>query len=173
MFIIQVNDNDGVLKDLCYIGFDRKRCEEKFLKACAKTIPNWEEGYSSRNKSDILDNGYVEFVGGAVNFIDASNCRTDSELRDQLTKQPAGDVTVAEIVEEGELALKEGMTVDEILELCGENLDGCNSWDIQGQILFKGSDGKWYTITTESIVGEASHQFVCDTLVENDHKENS
>lgn len=167
MFITLVNDSDGILKELVHIGTDRATCEQKFIGACAEAISNWD-GYSPADIAAVLDEGYAVFGGGSVMFIDASNCITDDELRDSLTGQPNGDMTVAEIVADGEVALKEGMTVDQILEECCGNLDSACSWEIQGQVLFKGSDGKWYTITTESIIGLATPEFVKDTLAEHE-----
>lgn len=166
MFIVQVNDNEGVLKKLVHVGFDRQVSETKFLATCSELLHGSE--YTEDEKSIILDNGY-EMVGaeGVVLLIDTDGVTSDDELRDALTGQPAGDMTVAEIVQDGEVPLAEGMGVDEILVLCGNNLDAACSWDIQGQILFKGSDGEWYTITTESIIGIANPEFVKETLAEN------
>lgn len=171
MFIVLITDGDGILDELVHIGIDRKVAVDHFLDTCKTVITNWDD-YDEADVSELLDNGYELCGRGCILLIDTSNCKTDDEIRDELTKQPAGDMTVAEIVQDGELALKEGMTVDEILELCGNNLDACESHEIQGQILFKGSDGKWYTITTESIIGEATTQFVQDTLVEIDQNGN-
>lgn len=165
MYIVQVNDGKGVLKELVWMGTEREIGAKQFLDTCSTAISNWDN-YDSADLADVLDDGYAEFGGGAVMFIDTSGCITDDELRDQLTKQPGANVTVAEIVQDGEIALKEGMTVDQIIEACCGNLNAACSWDIQGQILFKGSDGKWYTITTESIIGEANPEFVEEILAE-------
>lgn len=171
MFLVQVNDNDGILTELVHIGIDREVAETKFLDTCIALLHDAEglhdAEYSEDEKNAILDNGYEKVGAGVAMLIDTSNCTTDDKLRDALTGQPAEDMTVAEIVEDGEVALEEGMSVDKILELCGENLDACCSWDIQGQILFKGSDGKWYTITTESTIDLAAPEFVSEVLAEN------
>lgn len=166
MFIVQINDNSGVLKELVWIGVDYHKGWMAFIETCAEVVSNWDE-MTVGDTAAFLDEGYCQFGGGCVILIDTSNCATDDELRDQLSKQPSGDVTIATIIQDGEVELTVGMTVDEILEACCGNLDTAHSWDIQGQILFKGSDGKWYTITTESIIGEANPQFVTDMLAEN------
>lgn len=158
MFIILTNDNKGILDELIHIGVDRAVAEQRFIEACAERFTNWDD-YTPTDVSALLDDGYAEWGGGVVMFIDTSNCTTDAELRDALTGQPAVDMTVAHIVCEGEIALTKGMTVDHILDLCGQNLDHCNSWDIQGQVLFRGSDGRWYTITTASTIGIANPEW--------------
>ena len=165
MFIVLVNDEEGILNELVLVTVDLDKAKAIFLQTCSEKLHGAE--YSEDEKDAILSNGY-EQVGaeGVVMLIDTSNCVSDEELRDQLTKQPSGDMTVATIVQEGELDLSVGMTVDEIIEACASNLDSACSWDIQGQILFMGSDGKWYTVTTESIIGEANPRWVEDTLAE-------
>lgn len=168
MFIVQVNDKEGVLKELVHVGTDLEVATTKFLGACETNISNWDE-YDPDDKSAILDDGYETFGNGAIVLIDTSSCVSDDDIRDQLTHQPGENVTVAEIIQDGEIELAEGMTIGQIDEQCAGNLNRANSWDIQGQILFKGSDGRWYTITTESIVSEASPEFVRDTLAENEN----
>ena len=167
MFIILSNDNKGILDELIHMGVDRAEAEQKFIGACAERLASWDS-YTPEDISNYLDDGYAIWDGGVVMFIDTSNCTTDDELRDALTGQPAGDMTVAHIVCDGEVALTKGMTVDEILELCGENLDHSNSWDIQGQVLFRGSDGRWYTITTESTIGIANLEWAQSVIADAD-----
>lgn len=166
MFIVLINDNEGILNELVHVGCDRKNAERHFLSTCDERISNFDE-YNHDDIEAVLGNGYEKFGGGVVMLIDTDGCTSDDAIRDELTKQPAVDMTVAEIIQDGEIALTKGMTVDEILEMCCDNLDSACSWEIQGQILFKGSDGKWYTITTESIIAEANPDFVKDVLAEN------
>ncbi len=160
MFIVQVNDNDGILQDLIHVGIDRAKADAAFLSVCAERFTNWSE-YGAIDVQSLLEDGYAKFGGGIIMLIDTSNCVTDDELRDQLRKQPSRDTKVAKIVQEGELDLWIGMTVDRLIAACEANLE-----DIREQVLFMGSDGKWYTITTESIIGEATPEFVRDTLEE-------
>lgn len=165
MFLVQVNDRDGILKELVHVGVDHDVATLRFLEACDTSITNWGE-YSQDDVSDVLDDGYAKFGGGCVMFIDTDGVTSDEAIRDQLMKQPAGDVTITEVVQDGELTLTEGMTVDKIINACGANLNAACSWDIQGQILFKGSTGKWYTVTTESVVAEANQEWVKEVLAE-------
>ena len=166
MLLVLVNDNEGILKELVHIGTDRASCEQRFIEACALHISNWSD-YTPADIATVLDNGYEQFGGGVVMLIDTSNCVTDGEIRDQLTGQPPIDMKVVKVVEAGELGLVEGMTVDQIIEQCGYNLDGACSWEIQGPILFQGSDGKWYTVVTESSIAEAHPDLVADTIEHN------
>jgi len=163
MFLVLVNDNQGILKELVHVGTDRATCEQRFIGACAERIPSWCD-YSPANIATLLDEGYTWFDGGVIMFVDTCNCVTDGEIRDQLTGQPPENMTVVKVLEAGEIGLVEGMTVDQIIEKCGYNLDDACSWDIQGAVLFQGSDDKWYTVVTESIIAEANPELVADRL---------
>lgn len=168
MFIVQVNDHNGVPDKLVYVGCDRSLAETAFIDACKASVKNWDRHrYRDDTCKALLDDGFCRWGDRVINFIDTDGFTSDDAIRDELTGQPAGAMTVAEIVQDGEVALTEGMTVDEIIELCGRNLDAACSWDIQGEILFKGSDGKWYTINTESIIGIANPEWVEETIAEN------
>ena len=163
MFLVMVNDSDGILNELVLVT-DRDKAQKHFLDTCSTKLSNWDE-YTPADKDALLDLGYEKFGGGIVMLINTDGFTSDDAIRDELTKQPAGEVKVAEVIEAGELDLKPGMTVDEIIEACGRNLDAACSWEIQGGgILFKGDDDRWYTITTESIIEEAPPDFVKDTL---------
>ena len=164
MFIVQINGNDGILKELVSLRTDRNLAEADFLSTCKTEMSDWD-AYGKEDIDNFLDEGYAQTGAGVVMLIDTSNCVSDDQIRCTLTRQPGEHVTVAEVIEEGELSLKPGMTLDQVLEGCSGNLDSACSWEIQGQILFKGSDGKWYTITTESIIGEANPAFV-ETVLE-------
>jgi hypothetical protein len=143
MFLVQTI-RDNVLSGIAHVGTDRAEAEQKFISTCASEISNWDE-YDPADIAAVLDEGYAIFGGGAVMLVDTDGFTSDDNIRDALTRQPSGDVTIAEIVDEGYLELEIGMTVDQIIEKCASNLDSACSWDIQGQVLFKGSNGKWYT----------------------------
>jgi hypothetical protein len=51
-----------------------------------------------------------------------------------------------------------------IIEQCGSLLDGASACEIIGEVLFKGTDGKYYAVTVEAVIGEASKSFVKDVL---------
>jgi len=169
MFIVQVNGNDGVLDELVSIHTDRHYSILSFVETCESRVSNWHK-YSPSDIDYILDEGHCKFGTGVVLLINTDGFVSDDEIRDELTKQPNEDMTVTRVVCEGEINLSRGMTVDQILESCGRNLDSANSWDIQGQILFKGSDGEWYTITTESTISIASPEFVNSILEESNDR---
>jgi len=169
MFIVQVNGNDGILDELVSIHKDRDDAIRAFLGTCESRLSNWDK-YSASDIDAVLDEGYCKFGTGIVLLIDTDGVTSDDAIRDELTGPPHGDMTVAEVVSEGEINLARGMTVDQILESCGRNLDSANSWDIQGVVLFKGSDGEWYTITTESMISIASTEFV-DSILEESQDE--
>ena len=167
MYLIMVIE-DNLPQDVILVTADLHMAQSQFLDTCSERLSNWDE-YTAGDRDGLLDDGYCEYAGKSksVVMVDTDGPTSDDAIRDELTKQPAADMTVAEIIQDGEIALTKGMTVDEILEMCCDNLDSACSWEIQGQILFKGSDGKWYTITTESIIAEANPDFVKDVLAEN------
>jgi len=158
MFIVMTNFSDGISNEVVHIGCIRHIAEKIFIEACAANS-DWES-YTVEYAKQILDDGYEVFEDRVVTFIDTSNCRTDVELCDELRDVLVSDLVVVEVVQSGEIKLDPGMTLDEVMEQCGANLDAACSWDIQGQILFKGSDGEWYTITTESTIARATDEFV-------------
>lgn len=86
MFIVQVNDNTGVLKELVHMGVDREEAEKKFLGTCDEGCQPKEGRYERLyGRDDVLDDGYLVIRGvGVVMLIDTSNCVSDEELRDAL-----------------------------------------------------------------------------------------
>jgi hypothetical protein len=80
-----------------------------------------------------------------------------------MAKKP---IVVKEWIESGELNPK-NKRMNAILEDCAGLMDGSCACDILGGgILFKATNGKYYTITIEAVVGEASPEFVKDVLTE-------
>lgn len=163
MFIVQINDNN-ILQEILYIGTDRRMAENHFLDACRTHISNWGE-YTVEDVTVILEQGYEQFGNRAVVLIDTSNHISDADVASLIMDAPTSDVDkIVEWVQSGEI--KEVSTITEAMVECGRCLDASNSWDICGQVLFKAEDGKWYTINTEAVVGEADPAFVKETLEE-------
>jgi hypothetical protein len=50
-------------------------------------------------------------------------------------------------------------TQAEILEQCGNALDHCCSHDILGDVVFKATDGKFYTVTVEAVISECDASY--------------
>ena len=75
------------------------------------------------------------------------------------------NIKVKRFISKGELDGLEQDT-DDILESCANALDGCESHEILGTVLFEGNDGKFYTVTVEAVIGEADPEFVKETLAE-------
>jgi hypothetical protein len=63
----------------------------------------------------------------------------------------------------GEL-VAELKTQGSILEACGRLLDTSCSHEILGEVLFQATDGKYYVITTEAVIGKANPEYVKDCL---------
>lgn len=164
MFQVQVNDSQGVLKELVWMGMDRQVGEMQFLATCRTVIPNFDE-YSPEDVETVLGEGFESFGGGTVMFIDTSNVATDEELTAELGNFPAK--TVDKIIRwhnSGEIG--EVATIDEALEAAGRCLDAAQSHEICGPVLFQGEDGEWYVITVEAVVAKAHPDYVRDELSE-------
>lgn len=157
---------DNVLQDLIAVGVKREEAEKHFLSACQHYISNWGK-YTSQDIEDCLSEGYAESKSGvSVMYIDTDGITSDRKILEQLNEKfnielkDDGEVRVKKVIDSGELELKEGMPFSEIIEQCGENLDSVCAYEIQGQVLFLGSDNRWYTITTESSISVAHTDFV-------------
>ena len=79
---------------------------------------------------------------------------------------PKKPIVVKEWIEAGELD-PANAEMEDVIEDCANLMDRCEATEILGGgILFKGTDDKYYTITIEAVVGEASPEFVKETLAE-------
>lgn len=74
-------------------------------------------------------------------------------------------IEVEEWVDTGELSGEEKDS-DDIIDSCCNLLDGACAAEIIGPCVFKGKDGKFYCVTVEAVIGEASEDFVADLLEE-------
>jgi hypothetical protein len=91
--------------------------------------------------------------------------------RDLLKDRP--ELTVKEVIRSGELEIEAGHTLEEIVELACECLNAANSWDICGEVLFLGNDGKHYCGTVEFVVAPANPVYVSQALGENKDEEDN
>ena len=66
----------------------------------------------------------------------------------------------------GELDFPLPKNTDELREQAGDLLDASCSWDIMGQVVFEGDDGKFYVATVEVDVTEAHPQFLKQVMEE-------
>jgi len=71
-----------------------------------------------------------------------------------------------EWIDSGELDPKGIKNAGDIIGQCACLLDGACATEIVGPVLFKASDGKWYTVVVEAEIIEASKEFVEDALYE-------
>jgi hypothetical protein len=78
---------------------------------------------------------------------------------------------VRRVIRSGALTLKEGMTFDDIIDEAGPCLDEAHSWDICGEVLFEGDDGKMYAGTVEFAITEANPGYVRKVLAEDEDAE--
>jgi len=57
---------------------------------------------------------------------------------------------------------------EELLEVAGNRLDDAQSWDIVGEVVFEGDDGKIYVGSVEFVIEEANPKYVQDLEDEED-----
>ena len=62
-------------------------------------------------------------------------------------------------------------TVPQLTAAAGFSLDAANATDITGCPLFKAKDGVWYVGSVEFVVDMAHHEYVAETLVDNNYCE--
>jgi hypothetical protein len=64
--VLALTDEDIVLENFLYTGFDsQKRAENKFFALCEEFISDWDE-YSPSAAARVLDQGYAEFENGII-----------------------------------------------------------------------------------------------------------
>lgn len=85
--------------------------------------------------------------------------------RDRLKFGAENPLKVKRWVRSGELP-NDLTDVGQVYAAAGRLLDAACSHDILGTVLFEGEDGKYYTLTVEAVLGEASPEFVRETLDE-------
>ena len=77
----------------------------------------------------------------------------------------AKPIKIKRMIAAGEL-WDDARDTDALLTSADIALDKACSYEILGRVLFEGEDGKFYTVTVEAVIGEASKLFVEDTLQE-------
>ena len=70
-------------------------------------------------------------------------------------------IEVKEWIEKGEFEGNE-RDEDDIIDAACNALDSYNTTEILGPVLFKATNGKYYTVVVEAIIVEASKDFVKD-----------
>jgi len=58
------------------------------------------------------------------------------------------------------------MDQDSILENCGALLDNACSHEILGDVVFEGTDGKFYVVTVEALISEGNPEYIKSVLEE-------
>jgi hypothetical protein len=62
-------------------------------------------------------------------------------------------------IHSGELDTDDG-TEKKILDHCGSLLDSAESHEIIGEVLFQATNGKYYVVTVEAVIGLANPEYV-------------
>ena len=76
------------------------------------------------------------------------------------TKKP---LKVKKWIVSGELS-GTNRTMDAVIAECGIRLDKSCTSEILGEVLFLATDGKYYTITVEAVIGRANPEWVKEVI---------
>lgn len=77
MYLVQVNDEDGLLMNLVHIGFNLELAQDFLLGVCERfTLKE----ISTEERDTILEDGFHLYNNGAVVLIDTSNLLSDQKL---------------------------------------------------------------------------------------------
>jgi hypothetical protein len=79
-------------------------------------------------------------------------------------------VKIAKIIKTGEFDPGQCKDDGEIIEQAAGMMDSACTWDICGENLFLGEDGKYYTVTVEAEFAEANPAWVKEVLAEEDEQ---
>lgn len=74
------------------------------------------------------------------------------------------ELTVTDVIDEGNLSVTVGQTFAQILEHAGSALNAAYAHEIAGNVIFRASDGHFYVATTEVMIGRANPVIVVDAL---------
>jgi hypothetical protein len=113
---------------------------------------------------------FGEIANDESEYIDTDHKPTTADLRDAISylrttmTQEWPELTVKEVIRSGELEISPGHTREEIIELACECLNAANSWDICGEVLFLGNDGRHYVGTVEFVIAPGNPVYVQDAL---------
>jgi hypothetical protein len=83
-----------------------------------------------------------------------------------VLRGPEADLKVATVIDEGNLDVTEGETIQDVLDTAARALDKGYAHEISGSVLFKATDGKYYVAATEIAISEASPELLRDRLLE-------
>ena len=77
MYLVQVNDDKGLLMSLAHIGFNLEFAQDFFIGVCGRfTLKE----ISLEERDTILEDGFQLYNNGAVVLIDTSNLLSDQKL---------------------------------------------------------------------------------------------
>ena len=129
---------------------------KKVISGLKKILSQFDDAKKAGTSSyapQLLSAAQAECARKAIEFTIAEDAKKNEKI------------VVEKVYEEGELALEKGMKVGQIISQLGELLDDSNASDISGGgILFKATNGKFYTITVEALISEANPDFVKEAL---------
>jgi len=72
----------------------------------------------------------------------------------ERAEKSAGPLVVAKVISEGELEIKPGTKQADIIQQAGNALDRCESGEIMGDVCFKATNGKFYSVFVEALIEE-------------------
>lgn len=116
-----------------------------------------------KQEISVLNPSSLRMLGQDAGARNADYARRPCWLEDRTMSKKA--IKVVEVVEAGNLNIQKGDLFEDIIAEGANALDSNEATEIVGGgILLKGNDGKWYTVTVEVCIDEASKDFVKMTL---------
>jgi hypothetical protein len=112
-----------------------------------------------------LDTDESEYIDSNRRAASEDLRQAEGYLRAELDMERP-PVRVAKVIRGGELEIEPGHTFEEIIELSCPLLDDANTWEICGEVLVLGDDGRYYTGTVEFAMSPANAPYVEDVLKE-------
>lgn len=119
---------------------------------------------------DLARDMFGDMDDTGVEYVDLDHEPDRSDLK-KAARHLNGDLfveraplTVKEVIRSGELEIEPGHTMAEITEMASECLNATSSWDICGEVMFLGSDDRYYVATVEFVIAPGNPAYVKDVL---------
>lgn len=151
------NTQKDILKKL-----EKTQVVEAYMKENKERIKNAKSSRPSKVKNPITSTVFTKKV---VNFLKGALAKVNQE------QSLARGMKIKQWLKSGEF---EGTEKDTkaVITSAGQMLDSASTPEILGTNLFEGSDGRYYTVTVEAVISEASEEFSSDILQELQDEEN-
>jgi hypothetical protein len=137
------------------------------LATVVAALRHWQRSLQKAGLSPITEH-FAEVTPLGVAEIDQLCERLNIPSENPLAFGAENPLKIKRWLRAGEFDVDSDRTVQDIYERAGELLDKACSWDICGECVFEGEDGKFYVGSVEFHLGEAYPDHVRSILEENE-----